>query len=297
MARRKSRQLQTTDPRDYQHARTRLYVRESSDDQVGPDHYGPDLQRAGTTEYCERHQIPLPQFEYFDAASARSMRGRTALQQAIDDGVRGDYDVLLVFHSSRSFRNSHDAKVAKRKLGEAGLTLIFTAQNLISGDPNRKIEEGLYELMDEQRSDEQAMFVRAGLRQKHERSLHNGSVPLGYERIHAAPSDPQNKQLEVAESEARTVRLIFEMYATGRCSQLEIALALNAAVDAEGNPAHRTKRGRPFTEGGVREILGNRVYTGVVVWHPYTVEEEVRPGRHQPIIDPRPLRARPTGQA
>ena len=32
------------------------------------------------------------------------------------------------------------------------------------------------------------------------------------------------------------------------------------------------------------DLLGNRVYLGLVVWHPYTDEEEVRPGRHAPII-------------
>ena len=115
----------------------------------------------------------------------------------VDDGVRGDFRVLLVFHSSRSFRNSLDAKLAKRQLREAGVVLVFTSQNLISGDPTRKVEEGLLEMMDELRSDEQAMFVASGLRQKFERGLHNGTVPLGYERFRAVPGDPANGELRI----------------------------------------------------------------------------------------------------
>ena len=153
MARRKSRRRLAPDLSDLRSARSRSYVRESTERQAGPDHYGPDLQRAGIRDYCERNGLQQPEHEYFDAASGRSMDRRTQLQRAIADGIAGEYEVLLVFHSSRSFRNSTDAKVAKRQLNEAGVTLIFTSQNLISGDPHRKVEEGLFELMDELRSD------------------------------------------------------------------------------------------------------------------------------------------------
>ena len=203
----------------------------------------------------------------------------------VDDGVRGDFRVLLVFHSSRSFRNSLDAKLAKRQLREAGVVLVFTSQNLISGDPTRKVEEGLLEMMDELRSDEQAMFVASGLRQKFERGLHNGTVPLGYERFRAVPGDPANGELRIVESEAQTVRRIFELYAGGKHSELEVALTLNAGTDDGGAPIHRTKRGTPFTEGGIGEMLSNRVYTGVIIWHPHSDHEEVRDGRHEALID------------
>jgi len=189
-----------------------------------------------------------------------------------------------VFHSSRSFRNSLDAKIAKRQLREAGVVLVFTQQNLISGDPNRKIEEGLLEMMDEHRSDEQSMFVTSGLRQKFERVLHNGTVPLGYQRLWAAPGDSTNGELLIVQRETDTVRRIYEVHQTGQYSDLQIAIAVNAETNAAGEPLHRTKQGKPFTEGGIREILTNRVYTGMVVWHPRTPEEETRPGRHEAII-------------
>ncbi len=41
-----------------------------------------------------------------------------------------------------------------------------------------------------------------------------------------------------------------------------------------------------FTEGSIRELLTNRVYTGKVVWRPHTDEEEVRQGRHDAVISP-----------
>ena len=259
-------------------------MRESTERQAGPDHFGPDLQRAGIRDYCERNDIPLPKREYFDAASGRSLEGRDSLQDALADAERGEYDLLLLYHSSRSFRNRHDAAVAKRKLRAAGVGLVFTSHNLISGDPGRKVEEGILELMDELRSDEQALFVASGLRQKFERGLHNGTVPLGYERHRAPVGDGSNGELRIVTHEADTVRRVFELYAGGQLSELEVPLALNAEADAEGRPVHITKRGDPFSKGGVREILGNRLYVGMVVWHPYTDEEQVLPGRHEAII-------------
>ena len=98
------------------------------------------------------------------------------MQEALADAERGEYDLLLFYHSSRSFRNRHDAAVAERKLRAAGVGLVFTSQNLISGDPGRTVEEGILELMDELRSDEQALFVASGLRQKFERGLHTARV-------------------------------------------------------------------------------------------------------------------------
>ena len=76
----------------------------------------------------------------------------------------------------------HDAAVAKRKLRAVGVGLVFTSHNLISGDPGRKVEEGILELMDALRSDEQALFVASGLRQKFERGLHTDRTP----RVRAA---------------------------------------------------------------------------------------------------------------
>ena len=157
-------------------------------------------------------------------------------------------------------------------------------QGIISGNPETKVVEGFHEVMDEYRSDEQARVIRMALRQKFERGLHNGTVPLGYVRFRGQPGDPKNGELRILEQEAATVRRIYGLYWEGRMSELDVALALNAEADSDGRPRHRTRKGKPFTEGGVREILRNRVYTGFVVWHPDTEEEDVRPGRHEAIL-------------
>ena len=104
--------------------------------------------------------------------------------------------MLIFFHTSRSFRNREDAATWKPKLRRAGLTLVFAEQELISGDPKTKSTEFIHEFTDEQRSDEQAMFVRSSLRQKFERGKVNGTAPLGFKRRYGPPGDPLRGDLE-----------------------------------------------------------------------------------------------------
>ena len=275
MSRRPSRQRQTATLDDLRGQRLRAYVRESTERQAGPDHYGPDIQRAGIERFCHQHGLTQPEFEYFDASSGRSTARRNGLQRALEDAA--DYDVLLIFHSSRSFRNRMDAVVWKQRFARAGITIVFTEQSIISGNPQSKIVEGFHELIDEQRSDEQGMFIARGLRAKFERGLHNGTAPLGYQRYIGRPGDPRNGELVIDAPGARTVRAIYEGYLARSVSYSQLTTALNAS-------GHLNARGLPLSKGTVEDILRNPVYTGVVIWHPGTPEAEYRPGKHEPIV-------------
>jgi DNA invertase Pin-like site-specific DNA recombinase len=171
----------------------RSYVRESSPRQAEVDRYGPDLQRKGIIAFYERWGIPHPEKEYFDAATGRHVYRRHGLQQALEEA--NSYDALLMFHSSRSFRNRHDAAVWKTNFRQAGVVVVFTEQGFASGDPRCKVVEGFNEIMDELYADTQGMFISKGLRQKFERGGVNGLPPLGYSRYHRLPGDPKNGSL------------------------------------------------------------------------------------------------------
>jgi hypothetical protein len=91
-----------------------------------------------------------------------------------------------------------------------------------------------------------------------------GFVPLGY-RI-------DNRKLVIEESEAATVRMIFERFVSiGSATVLAKALA---AEDV------RTRRGRLIDKGFLYKLINNRVYVGEAV-HKGTSY----PGEHEAIID------------
>src|SRR5690606_38455039 len=91
-----------------------------------------------------------------------------------------------------------------------------------------------------------------------------GFVPLGY-RV-------ENRKLVIEESEAATVRMIFERFvAIGSATVLAKTLAAENV---------RTRRGKPIDKGFLYKLLNNRVYIGEAV-HKGTSY----PGEHEAIID------------
>ncbi len=282
MTRRPSRGRKFVELADLRDKRIRSYVRESSQRQAEADKFGPDIQRGSIKAFCEREGLPEPEREYFDAASGRNVDRRSGLQRALAEA--GEYDVLLFYHTSRSFRNRHEAAIWKTNFRRAGAVIVFTEQGIISGDPRFKAVEGMNELFDELVSDSISMFVSQGMRQKFERGGVNGKPPLGYKRYHGEPGDPKNGSLIIDEQGRRTVRAVFDLYFTGQHSIASIAMRLNPMLDEEDKPLHRSRLGQPLTKGSVEEILHNRVYTGITVWAPGTPDEETRPGNHEAIV-------------
>ncbi len=282
MTRRPGRPKKYLEFADLRGLRFRAYIRESSGRQAEAGRYGPDIQRAGIKAFCEREGLPQPEKEYFDAASGRSVERRTSLQRALAEAE--EYDVLLFYHTSRSFRNRHEAALWKTNFRRARIVIVFTEQRFISGDPRSKTREAVDEIVDEIHSDSISMFVSQGVRQKFERGGVNGKPPLGYKRYHGEPGDPKNGSLTIDERGRLTVRTIFDLYLTGQHSIASIAMRLNPMLDEEGKPLHRSRLGQLLTKGGVEEILHNRVYTGITVWAPGTPDEETRPGIHEAIV-------------
>lgn len=99
---------------------------------------------------------------------------------------------------------------------------------------------------------------------------HRGSDPLGYRSVRDAQG---RRQLEIVEDEAATVRRLFA----------DLALHSFAAIAERLTIEGQLRRGRPWTEDGVKDVWRRRrVYLGFVV-HRRGLEE--RPGRHPAIID------------
>ena len=63
-------------------------------------------------------------------------------------------------------------------------------------------------------------------------------------------------------------------YSTGRFSFRDVADRLNAQ-------GYRTRTGLPFTGASIRDVLGNRFYEGIVVYHERQPDESVMDGSHE----------------
>ena len=101
-----------------------------------------------------------------------------------------------------------------------------------------------------------------------------GSVPLGYR--------PNGRTLVIDETEAATIRTIYELYEThktvcevaGRANTLGLRTRIRTCTDG------RTKGGKPFARGHIYAILTNPIYAGLI-----RHKDKVYDGQHPAIIE------------
>ena len=218
--------------------------------------------------------------EYLDFETGREVDKRDEFQRLIGDARAGQFDAVLVFHTSRFARNTIEAKRYKKLLrSELGVEVISVTQPLgDANDPASFLAESVHEIFDEYYSVSLSFWTKMGLNEKARQGLLTGSLAWGYLKGEdgIAIPDPERAPLVLA---------IFTIYATGRYSHRDIAQWLNER-------GQRTTRGNLFCADTVRDMLGNLTYCGYVTAQRST-SKEIR-GKHQPLVSEELLTAAPT---
>ena len=94
------------------------YLRVSTDQQAESG-AGMAAQRAAIRRYCKNHRLELSSIYEDNGASAKTLRGRPALSEALEVLAQGDAGALVVSKLDRLARSVHDfaglVRVAKRE--------------------------------------------------------------------------------------------------------------------------------------------------------------------------------------
>ncbi len=238
------------------------YIRESTRGQA--DRYGPDLQRTEQARFAERHGLVATGQAYLDLVSGKDTLRRSDFARMVNDAEAGAFDVLLVYDTSRFARNIEDAYTYRRRLAAAGVTIVFCADNLIAGNVDTYELEGLKTVADAAYLRRLSRNVGRGYEQKWQQfSDPGGHAPLGFART------GERQLLEPVEGvDLGLVRRAFDLYASGSWSDTTLADELG------------------LTEARLAEILVNPLYAGRAIRHKGRPDEEERPARFLPPVDP-----------
>lgn len=207
-------------------------------------------------EYAARNDLKIVK-EYCDRAKSGTNSKRPALQEMLKEAETGAFDVVLVYQYDRFSRNRRESLNNEFILQTLGVKLVSINERIDEEDSSSVIIKGMFESLAEYYSKDLSRKVKRGIKESiiHRKSI-GGVRWLGYK------TDAEMK-FYIDESEAETVRLIFNMRATGHHAE-EIADYLNKKAIKN--------KGVVFNKNAIIHILKNEKYTGRYV-NPYDPTE------------------------
>lgn len=225
------------------------YMRYSTDNQT---ENSIAYQRAGIAAYCLQNGLTLHD-EFVDEARSGNNDRRPAFQRMIEASRHNpSWDKILVYDSSRLFRNSTDAAHYKTELYDRGIEVISIKEKF----PHTTIGwfmEKFTDIVNEFYSRLTRQKTHDGMAVKARKALHCGGIPpLGYDV-------DSSGNLTINEIEAETVREIFQLYNLG--------YSYKGMIKILNDKCLTTKAGKPFTKNSFSNILTQEKYIGVYRWN------------------------------
>ena len=203
------------------------------------------------------HQVyRLPQWSladiYMDFASGAGIDNRSEFQRMINDCVNGKIELVLTKSISRFGRDTVDSLSAIRELKAHGVEVYFDLEELHSFQPDFELQYS----------------IRAAIAQGEREDFHdsivlamNQKVTDGTSSIYSRPCYGYRKaeggSLNIIPEEAENVRLIFELYLSGKSIvgiMHELALAQRNILSPTGKAA--------WSRRAIDTLLSNEKYRG-----------------------------------
>ena len=226
-----------------------IYARYSSEKQTEQSIEG---QIRVCNEFATKNDIKIVD-TYIDRATTGTNDNRAAFQKMLSDSDKKPiWDLVLVYALDRFGRNSIEVAVNKQRLQKNNIILISATQRTsvnIDGTKNLDgiILENVLIGLSEYYSAELSQKVRRGQRESRQKgNFLGGKVPYGY-RV-------ENKKVLIDEERAEVVRLIFQLYANGKC--------VREILD-ELNRIGILYNGKPMYQSTLFKILKLEKYTGI----------------------------------
>lgn len=222
-------------------------------------------QQEAAQEYAKAHGYHIVK-EYEDHAISGTRDDRPAFQLMLYEVEKLRPAYLILWKTDRLSRDRIDAVIAKKRLRECGVKIVYVAESIPDDDEATQIlMESIYEAMAASFIVSHRKNVIRGMTYNAENALYNGVRMLGY-------IGETDHKYEIDKVAAPIVRRIFKEYTEGVPMQ-KICNELNDA-------GQKTINGNRFTVNSLRNILVNRAYIGE-----YKFGDIVIPGGMPRLID------------
>ncbi len=183
-----------------------------------------------------------------EGISGTSTYKRESFLRMIDDAHRGLFDFIITKEISRFSRSTLDSIQYTQELLDANVGVLFQNDNINTLDTDSEFRLVVMAGVAQDEVRKLSERLKFGFRQ----SIKNGHV-LGNNRLWGY--DKKDCKLTIVPEQAEAVRLIFELYATGKYGIRKIAQELT-------RQGHTSLLGNEFNQLTIRHILTNPKYKG-----------------------------------
>lgn len=224
--------------------------------------------------------------QYIDEGiTGTSAEKRPHFMQMIKDAIDKKFNMIITREVSRFARNTFDTLQYTRLLKEYGVEVFFINYNIKTFDGDGELRLTIMATLAQDESRKTSIRVKAG----QETSMKNGVFYgtgniLGYDR--------NGKEMVINEEQAKTVRMIYDMYLSGMSvTSIQYELEKAGRLTATG----KTKWHASY----LSHMLKNSFYCGIITYHKeytpdYLKQKKIKnygdieyltvKGKHTPIV-------------
>ncbi len=258
-----------------------IYLRVSSTAQVNTDierdGFSLPAQRSACTRKSESLGAEVIEEFVERGESGKSTLRRTALSAMLERIERGDIDFVVVHKVDRLARKRADDALILERIRATGARLVSVSEN-IDETPSGMLLHGIMASIAEFYSMNLAAEVLKGTTEKARRGGTPFRAPIGYLNVRETVEGREVRTIAVDPDRGPLVSELFQLYATGTFSLIELAAIMEAkGLNSPGTPKVPS---RPLGHNRISKILNNPFYTGVVSYR-----GEVHDGRHPALVD------------
>lgn len=253
------------------------YVRYSSSNQHDES---AEAQIRAIEEYASRNNIQIIGTYKDLGITGTSTKKRDGFNQMVKDSAKGLFDLVLVHKVDRFARSTEDYFSNEKKLNNHGVEVIIVDspfENTPSGKLLKTLMVGIAEMFSGNLSSEVTYKNREYARKGH---FLGSFAPFGYDNIKVKDeSGREYKTVKINESEAKVVRMVYEMYAN-YCSGTNIINKLHQL-------GYKTRNGNPFSKKTVFNMLSKEIYKGTYTFaktSKFDMEPIIIEDNHEAII-------------
>ena len=199
-----------------------LYARVSTEEQASDDHFSIEAQLSEMKDYAKARDWEVVR-SFVDGGVTGTHLDRPQLNAALKMIKAGECDVLLVHELSRLSRSSiYETFNILEVIGKHGGGFASVKEREFNfADPASRLFLTILTAMNQYYIDQLRMHTSKAKKERARQGLYNASIaPYGYQHTGDSKTPPK-----INKEEAEAVRLMFNLYATGRHTFEEIGRA------------------------------------------------------------------------